>query len=201
MLRQRQPVYRSSKWLAVPGYEGIYEVGDMGEVRSLNRLDSRGSRRPGKLIKPYRDGNKGYLAVSLVKNGVSTRFKLHRLVATVWHGHPQTGQEVNHLNGDKSDNSPANLAWCTGAENIRHAYRALGKRSSGGHLGKKGAAYHCSRAVIATHIATGVEMEYGSAAEAARALEIPAGSIPRCCNGRYRHSHGHTFRYVEAANA
>ncbi|MFG4006315.1 NUMOD4 domain-containing protein [Pseudomonas aeruginosa] len=200
-LTQRSQPYRSRKWLAVPGYEGIYEVGDMGEVRSLARLDSRGSKRPEKLIKPFRDGDKGYMAVCLTKGGVSTRFKLHRLVATVWHGAPEHGQQVNHLNGDKKDNAPANLAWCSGAENIQHAYRKLGKKSSGGHKGKTGAKHHASRPVVAKNLDSGEETRYESAADAARHIGIPAGSIPRCCNGHYRSSHGFSFRYEDDRNA
>jgi hypothetical protein len=183
------------RWISIPGYEGIYEVSDAGRIRSLPRVDCREQRRAGKIIKPYRDGKKGYVAVSLVKNGVSTRRKVHRLVAAAFCARGTDADQVNHKNGKPNDNRACNLEWCTQRENIIHAFRELGRKSSGGHRGKFGDNHHCSRAVLAAKVGGDEVMRFGSAAEAGRALGIPSGSIPRCCAGKYKSSHGWTFQY------
>ena len=183
-------------WESIPGYEGIYEVSDLGRVRSLDRVDCRGRTVMGRVFKPYRDGNKGYVAVSLVKNGESTRTKLHRLIASVFLSTTRgNGDQVNHINGIRDDNRVVNLEWVTCQQNIRHSFDVLYKKPSEGHKNKTGAKHHSSRSVIATRLSDGETLHFGSAAEAGRTLNIPSGSIPRCCNGKYRSSHGYSFKY------
>ncbi|HGB6109795.1 TPA: NUMOD4 domain-containing protein [Salmonella enterica subsp. enterica serovar Thompson] len=207
MLLSEMKTYRSKKWLAavgqieywkdIPGYEGSYQASNFGNVRSLDRVDCRGQSRKGRKLKAYRDGNKGYVAVSLLKGGVSTRVKVHRLIASVFIRLPMEGEQVNHINGIRDDNRVDNIEWVTCQQNIRHSFDVLNKKSSGGHKNKTGAKHHCSKAVIATRLSDGEILLFGSTAEAARALDIPSGSIPRCCNGIYRNSHGYSFVYGE----
>lgn len=106
-------------WLPVPQYEGIYEVSDMGRVRSVIE---RRKTQVGDLI----GGSQyaiGYRYIHLTDlEGVRTRFLIHRLVLSAFN--PIAGCEqldVNHLNADKADNRLTNLEWASRSENILHA--------------------------------------------------------------------------------
>ena len=171
-------------WAPAPKFEDRYEVSSLGRVRRIG----------GKVLSPYRTGNVGkqYLTVSIDRKGR----KVHRLVCLAFNGEPSEGRDqVNHKDGNKENNSANNLEWVSCSENVRHAFDVLGKKSSGGHSGKFGALHHASKEVVATSVATGEIRVFGSTAEAARALGIPSGSIPRCCAGVYKSSHGWRFEY------
>lgn len=106
----------SETWRAVPGYEGAYEVSDLGRVRSLDRLDRCGKRRHGRLLRPISMPS-GYLVVNLWCNNKSRTWLIHRLVLMAFVGEPPKSHEALHRNGDNSDNRFANLAWGTHSQN------------------------------------------------------------------------------------
>lgn len=126
---------RTEIWRSVAGYESLYEVSNMGRVRSLDTVQTRSNGRcicdfriKGKILKPFRTGkNGGYDTVQL--SGRENR-KVHRLVAEAFLENPLGLPEVNHKDGDKRNNSVENLEWVTGQENIEHAVR-LGLMKSG----------------------------------------------------------------------
>ncbi|GAA3261282.1 HNH homing endonuclease [Lactococcus lactis subsp. lactis] len=92
-------------------YEGIYEVSDLGRVRSLSRLDSNGRPIKGVIMKP--NLNKPYPEVSLSKNAKSKTALIHRLVADAFvEGHFE-GARVNHIDENKQNNRADNLEWVT----------------------------------------------------------------------------------------
>ena len=108
-----------TEWKPVKDYEGIYEVSSDGKVRSLDRLDSIGRRRAGRVRKTFIVGD-GYEQVYLNKDGVSTGLYVHRLVATAFIDNAEDKREVNHINREKLDNRVENLEWVTAKENQRH---------------------------------------------------------------------------------
>lgn len=105
-------------WLPVVGYEGRYEVSNLGRVRN----------RHGKVF-IGQDTPKGYFAVSL-SGGTPYRqtFLIHRLVMDAFVGPRPHGLETNHKDGDKSNNCLENLEYVTHQENCQHRARVLGKR-------------------------------------------------------------------------
>lgn len=104
-------------WKPVVGYEGRYEVSDLGRVKSL--LKSRMKRRLGDLRSPCM-GNK-YLHVGLTdQNGKTKTILLHRIVAEAFHGLPQNGMECCHIDGDRMNCSASNLMWGSRALNHHH---------------------------------------------------------------------------------
>ena len=102
-------------WQPVRGYEGRYEVSDTGQVRG-----PRGPR------KPIFHTN-GYVRVGLCHSGTNKWFYIHRLVATHFIPNPKQCPQVNHKDGNKTNNAVTNLEWCTASENAIHAVRLFGR--------------------------------------------------------------------------
>jgi hypothetical protein len=105
------------EWRPIIGYEGLYEVSDLGNVKSLNY---KGTRQE-KLLKVGKN-HKGYLYIILCKKGLKQKnFKVSRLVAKAFIPNPNNLPQVNHLDGDKINNKVENLQWCTNQGNRDHA--------------------------------------------------------------------------------
>lgn len=119
-------------WKPITGYEGLYEVSSIGRVRSLTRMctDVNGKVRPieGKILnqdvkRASKDTTNLYKRVTLTTHGKSVHKSVHRLVAEAFINNdaPNVRTQVNHKDGDKTNNSVDNLEWCTSSENIRHS--------------------------------------------------------------------------------
>ena len=120
-------------WKPVVGWEGLFSVSDAGRVM---RLFSTRRRRAGSLctVNAYQQRTTPvwYSNVHLwVPGKPAVSYKVHRVVAAAFIGDP-TGLDVNHLNGDGTDNRACNLELCSHAENIRYSVRVLGRRFGGG---------------------------------------------------------------------
>lgn len=117
-------------WKPVRGYEGVYEISDLGRVRRLAKSVACGAggqyRRtlPPTVLRPQMTRN-GYQKVCLYADGVSENRLIHRLVAE-HHLPPPVGEqcEVNHIDLCKTNNRVSNLEWSTHRENIAHACAA-----------------------------------------------------------------------------
>lgn len=112
------------KWRPVLNYEGFYEVGNLGNVKSLSRLTKGrwGNMKlsPGRILKPGKL-KLGYLRVDLSKNGETSHKLVHRLVAEAFIK-PLNGRDcINHKDSDRANNAVENLEWCTHRENTAHA--------------------------------------------------------------------------------
>lgn len=106
---------------AIPGFEGYYEVSNLGNVKSLGRYNNR---KP-KILTQENSKSRltTYKRVKLHKNGEVTRFLVHRLVATVFIENPENKPQVNHIDNDTTNNNVNNLEWCTGSENMVHSHK------------------------------------------------------------------------------
>jgi hypothetical protein len=104
------------EWRAIPGYEGSYEVSNLGRVRSLDRITDRGRRWRGRLMNPCPLQN-GYLIVTLWRDGKQRTPLVHRLVLLAFVGPATDSYEALHANGDRADNRIANLSWGTHSNN------------------------------------------------------------------------------------
>ena len=101
-------------WKPITDYEGIYEVSNWGNVRNAN----------GDHISTHKN-SKGYLRVDLYKNGTRTHKRVNRLVAEAFVSNPFNLPQVNHIDGNKLNNSYTNLEWVTDEENKAHRNRML----------------------------------------------------------------------------
>lgn len=116
-------------WKNLSGYEGLYQVSSLGRVRSLDRIitDSHCSRlMKGKFLKATtHNGKHPYKYVSLSKKGHIEKAFIHQLVAKTFIPNPKEKPQVNHIDGDPTNNILTNLEWVTNAENTQHAYDNL----------------------------------------------------------------------------
>jgi hypothetical protein len=119
-------------WKPIPGYEELYQVSDTGLVKRMIQMHSFA---PG-IMKGGKSGS-GYSLIRLLRDGNRQTFYIHRLVMLAFVGECPKGQEVNHIDGDKSNNHRANLEYITHRQNINHSTGVL-KR----HGGVSGATHH-----------------------------------------------------------
>lgn len=120
-------------WLDVLGYEGLYQVSNLGHVRSLDRgmyvrqdryRKPRWVNRKGRVLKEYNRTGKQRRMVILYDHGVPKNHSVHRLVAEHFLPNPNNYPVVNHINHNHLDNRASNLEWCTYSHNTQHAIAA-----------------------------------------------------------------------------
>ena len=180
---------KNEEWRPVVGYEGRYEVSNMGRVRSL--VCQRGKRKHPWYMKGKID-RYGYKTVGLSSNGKSRHFTVHRLVALAFIPNPENKETVNHRDGNKLRNETSNLEWATQSEQEYHKYRVLGCKAPG--FSEEYMKRHKRRVFC---VETGVE--YESAAEAQRNMPAcDSSSILKVCNNKKSHQtvHGLHWRFA-----
>lgn len=119
-------------WKDIKGFEGSYQVSNLGRIRSCNRVVNNSASRTGKqhrkgkilaLNKTYR----GYYIVHLFRGGKKIHPLVHRLVAQAFIPNPENKPQINHIDGNPRNNQVKNLEWATESENMRHACYVLKK--------------------------------------------------------------------------
>ena len=105
-------------WKDVVGYEGLYQVSNFGNVKSLGNNFTRKER-----FLKLSPQSKGYLTVVLQKNATRKMVLVHRLVAEHFIDNSESKPQVNHINGDKTDNRVENIEWVSHRENLDHAIK------------------------------------------------------------------------------
>lgn len=111
-------------WKDIPGYEGLYQASNLGNVKSLNYRQTKKE----KILKPFKRRD-GYYQVNLCKNGIIKNIKIHQLVAMTFFNHIPCGMKlvVDHINDEKLDNRVENLQIVTGRYNV---FKTQGRYSS-----------------------------------------------------------------------
>lgn len=128
-------------WLDIVGFEKLYQVNQLGSIRSLSRTyyDSIGRHKThiGCVIVPRFD-RYGYLRVGFHKNGKLKTISVHRAVASTFIPNPKGKKTINHKDGNKLNNHISNLEWNSFSENTKHAWKngliktkKIGSRSLG----------------------------------------------------------------------
>ena len=164
------------RWKPIIGWEDKYAISDQGRVKNIIT---------GQEI-PQHDNGIGYKKVHLWRNGVGeTRCYVHRIVAEVFLGKNEKRTEVNHKDGNPSNNDLSNLEWVTSGENTKHAiYR--GTLCAWGNKAKP---------IEGTNILTGEVKRFATISEAERT--IGSKHICNVLKGQRKKCKGYTFRYLE----
>ena len=195
-------------WKDIEGYEGLYQVSNLGRVKSLG-FDKW---HKGRLIKAHFDGLKHYLFVQLYKNGVCKKINVHRLVATAFVPNPNNLPQVNHKDEGKTNNQADNLEWCTNKYNINYNNGAAMKRAIKTRYERhnvndlvakikatkiKNESYSAERPVN-QFTWQGVFVErFISATQASKATGVHRNVISRCCMGKHKQGGGFIWLYDE----
>ena len=169
------------------GYEGLYWIHSDGSIEG-----QKGFRK-------VQVGQHGYPVIDLYKNGKRKTCTIHRLLATHFIDNPENLPTVNHKNGIRNDNKLSNLEWCTQQDNIKHAFRTLGRKNNfqlnhpKPSLGKFGKDHHASKPVL--QIKEGrVIKEWQSAMDAVRS-GFRSSKISECCSGKRKTHGGYQWKY------
>lgn len=179
-------------WKDIEGYEGAYEVSNLGNIRSISRkvLVSCSSRSVGyernlcgRLLKPKSDKD-GYLFVAL---GMGNDSKVHRLVAQAFIPNPDNLPQVNHKDENKQNNRAENLEWCTCKYNNR--YGTHSKRSGEKH--RRGLVQYSKDGIIIRTFVSLIE------AEEILGIRYARSHIHRCCAGEKKSAYGFKWRYAD----
>jgi hypothetical protein len=171
-------------WKDIPEYEGVYKISTEGKILSLTRTYIRESGVPLNLKQKERRcrlDEKGYLRVQLWKNNKPKNHRLHQLLGITFIPNPYNYDTINHIDGDKTNNSLSNLEWCSSDHNTKEAIR-IGLIKTRPIAKKK------------HNIILGV---YTSITEAANKEGLERSSIFRCLSGKYKFYKGYTWEYVE----
>lgn len=178
---------------SLPGYENIegYTISENGDVFSWKSKNKR-------KLKPY-PNTKGYLLVDLSKTRRAQ--KVHRLVAMGFIDNPNGFEQVNHINGIKTDNRASNLEWVNNSLNVRHAHKnglIDSKKWAGENNYQYNKPHKYNKAVIQMDMNGNVIAEYHSQAMAARAIGRPTSyykHISQACKGITESAGGYKWKY------
>ena len=176
-------------WKDIVGYEGLYQVSNLGRVKSCERMIVHfrgGLRKLKEKIRKAAKDTDGYLVLDLYRNGKGKFHKVHRLVAISFLETQDGKNEVNHINGQKEDNNINNLEWCNSSENQLHAFRN----------GLKKPQINNEKAVIMySKEDRKFIMEFKSIAKASKHLNCKTGDIVSVLKGRQKSVRNHIFEY------
>lgn len=190
-------------WKDIKGYEGLYQVSDLGNFRSVDRI-SHGRRLKGLNRKVTVNKRTGYCYASLCKDGIVKNCLVHRLVAEAFIDNPENKATVNHINENKQDNRAVNLEWMSLNENLHYGSHFENAKKNRiipygkdhpfyGKLGNQ-AATHKGRVIATCKNDPNNTIIFDTAADAARALKISSGGICEALNGKAKTCGGYYWR-------
>ena len=197
-------------WKDIKGYEGLYQVSNLGRIKSLERKSkTKGNVEYIKKEKVLKERfSNGYVSVILYKNGTKKNFRVHRLVAKAFLVNPKNLPQINHINFNRSDNRIENLEWVTAKENIQHNFKngnvekiiknakSVGKRYGGNKNATTKAKLRLSKKVYQIDKNTGQIIKvWDSAKDVERILKIPNTNISRCCLKKCMTAGGYIWKH------
>lgn len=198
------------EWRQIPGYESYLEVNEFGEVRSVERYVNHrnGSLKlvRSKILTPYPDP-KGYLKIRTSVNKEKTCIKVHRAVAEAFIPNPDNKPQIDHIDGDKTNNCVENLRWVTNRENYDYSaqnglrtksFEALKDSQKNPEVRAKASrktVERCSKKTYCFSLDGEFIAEYSSGTEAGRAVGGCQSGVSGCCTGKYPTYKNFIFSY------
>lgn len=175
-------------WKPIKNFEGYYEVSNLGRVRSLDRKiirrDGTKVNFKGKVLSTKSVTRHGYVLAPLYKEGDEYGCTVHRLVAEAFCEKPEGCTQVDHINGDKTDNRVENLQWVSASENIKRAYR-------------NGRNHNVARVPIIAISPDGKETLCNSQAEAGKVANVTQAAVSYCLRDNSKTKTGYSFKRQE----
>lgn len=191
-------------WKDIKDYEGLYQVSNLGRVKSLkmwnNNKHIKGYIQRDKILKPKLNRNTGYYYVTLYKEKDKARyFTIHRLTAQAFLDNPNCYPCINHIDGNKKNNSIDNLEWCSYKHNSREAHR-LGLSKNPPIIkyweNKFGKEHPASKKVYQINKDTKqIINEFNSVSEASREMGFKASGISGVASGHRKSYMGYIWVY------
>ena len=184
-------------WKDIEGYENLYQVSNLGRVKSLNY------KRTGKekILKQSKD-SKGYFVLNLRINGITKLFKVHYLVAKTFIPNPENKLEIDHINTIRTDNRVENLKWVTRKENCNNELTKQHnsdskKNNNNGIPGRKGEDNPYSKIIVQLNLEGEFIKTWESTREAEREGFFDHSKIIRCCKNKQKSHKGFKWMYYE----
>lgn len=174
-------------WKNIKGYEGLYKVSNLGNVKSLDKKDSIGRKVTGRIMKPTKRKD-GYLEVTLHKGGKGKHYLIHRLVAETFVLNQGNYKEINHIDENKTNNKTSNLEWCNRSYNINYGVANKNRRKA--LLNKRGkeiTQYDKNWNKIKT---------FPSLMQVVRELGLSKSDLSQCCNEKRKTAGGFQWKYT-----
>lgn len=178
-------------WKDIPGYEGLYQVSNLGNVKSVHWNHSNEIRT----IKPF--NNNGYWRVVLYKDRMHKKFLVHVLVAKSFIPNPQNKPCVNHIDGNGHNNMISNLEWVTFSENTRHAIAHNLRPAGVICIHKRGCDSPLAKGILQTSLDNKFSRFWSCSQEAANELNFSVSAIRRCCRGERKTYKGFYWCYIK----
>lgn len=172
-------------WKDVVGYENLYQVSNLGRIRSLG---NKSNHTNFKYLKQETNAG-GYKRVYLYKNCKRKCYLVHRLVAQAFLLNLENKREINHIDCNKQNNCVDNLEWCSRQEN--HLHKCLNGLNS-----TKEAVEKNEKPIILINNNT----RYRSMMDACRQLGLSVANVSRVCNGKLKHTKGYIFKLESEMN-
>lgn len=175
-------VYNMERWKDIIGYEGLYQVSNLGRVRSLGNKTHPGIHLMKLIISKF-----GYVVIKLCKDGKEKLLKVHRLVAKAFIPNPLNLPHINHINEDKTDNRVSNLEWCDSKYNNIYGTRLkrVVEANTNGKLSKQVMQYTMDGEFV---------REWPSTKECGR-NGFNQSAVAACCRGVKPHYKGYLWKY------
>lgn len=174
-------VYVDEVWAPLKGIVengDNYAVSNLGNVIHLEKF---------MLMKPRKDSH-GYLQADLYKDGKCKQFRVHVLVAKAFIPNPENKPQVNHIDGNKTNNTVENLEWVTPSENMKHAFKT--------GLSKSNSIYQRKSVAMLDKFTGEILRVFESSHEAERQNGINQGSISKACHGKLKTTGGYKWKYI-----
>ena len=166
------------KYIILQGFYDCYAVSNYGNIKNL---------RNGNILNPSINKNNGYKSVLLSRDGKKMSIRVHRLVAMYHIENKFNKPDVNHINGDKSDNRADSLEWCTKSENMTHAYdnNLMNHR------------YKNKNIIVYNAITRERLFNFESVKQCSKFLNLKESPIYRVLRNEARHHHNYYFTYED----
>lgn len=190
---------KNEVWKDIEGYEGLYQVSNLGRVKSLKRFVNckNGKRTVNEKILIQHDNTHGYCAVILSKNCKTKNCTVHRLVAKAFIPNLENKEDINHINGVKTDNYVDNLEWVTRRENIIHSWNMGLSKYHDHTTGKTDRLCKNSKSVNQYDMNGNFIKNWGSISQISRELGYCGTEISKCCRGLVKHSHHYVWKFLK----